>query len=289
MNLQRVMKRTIRLMIRASVLLTAVSGRTSCGTSRSVSRSQGGRPSASSQRQPSAPAHLDLSRKMAKPMEALLREADSWIGTNYQYGGNDRGGIDCSALVMRVFDNALNIKLPRTSREQQEYCTPIERVDLREGDLVFFTVRGGSTVGHVGIYVGNDCFIHSSSSRGVIISSLTGRYYIDNYFSAGRVEQYHALLDDRLRPETPAAAPAPNGNMIASAGAAKTDTRKSTAPAPPRTVRVIPAPAPAADVPEQAASVRTAPASVRTAPAPAQAEPADGEASALEELSEFFD
>ncbi len=275
MNLQSVMKRTIRLIIMASVLLTAVSGLTSCGTSRSASRSQSGRPSASSPRQPSSPVHLDLSREMSKPMEALLREADSWIGTGYQYGGNDRGGIDCSALVMRVYDNALNIKLPRTSRQQQEYCTPIERGDLREGDLVFFTVRGGSTVGHVGIYVGNDCFIHSSSSRGVIISSLTGRYYIDNYFSAGRVEQYHALLGDRLRPETPAKAPAADGNMIASADAAKSDARKSTALAPPRTVRVMPAPA--------------AEASAQTAPAPAQTAPADGEASALEELSEFFD
>lgn len=213
-------------------------------------------------------------------MEALLREADSWIGTDYQYGGNDRGGIDCSALVMRVFDNALNIKLPRTSRQQQEYCTPIERGDLREGDLVFFTVHGGSTVGHVGIYVGNDCFIHSSSSRGVIISSLTGRYYIDNYFSAGRVEQYHALLGNRRLPESAAPASTPDGNMIASAGAAKSATRKSTAPAPPRTVRVIPAPV--SETPAQAASARTS-------PTPAQAAQADGEASALEELSEFFD
>lgn len=272
MNLQRAMKKASGIIFVIALMLTAMSGLTSCGTSRSAtaSRSGGSGQGKSSTHRPAViPEHLDLSRNMSKPTEALLREADSWIGTSYRYGGNDRDGIDCSAFVMRVYDRALNIKLPRTSRQQQEYCTPIARGDLREGDLVFFKTRGGSEVGHVGIYVGNDCIVHSSSSRGVIISSLSGSYYAENYFSAGRVEKYHAMLGDDRRPSVISPVPAADSNVIASAGTKKKDERRSGIPTQAtRTVKVNPVPADG---------------QIPAAPA------AEGETSALEELSEFFD
>lgn len=231
------------------VAVMVMAGVTSCGTSRGVTATAGS--SGSSAGQPVAkPEHIDLSKPMAQPTEALLREADSWIGTAYRYGGNDRSGVDCSGFVVQVFDKALNIRLPRTSRQQQAYCRSIGRNELREGDLVFFTVRGGSAVGHVGIYVGNDMMIHASSSRGVIISSIATRYYIDNYCGAGRVEPYFAMLDGEKRKTAP----------LASAEA-------KIEPAPP-------------------VKMGSAPPAVVT---PAQADAGDDAGSGLVELSEFFD
>ena len=119
---------------------------------------------------------------------SLIQEAQSWIGTKYRYGGNDRNGVDCSGFVLQVFNHALGIKLPRTSTLQHQFCDSISRSMLQPGDLLFFTVRGGRKVGHVGIYIGDDKMIHASTSRGVIISSISQRYYTDNFYGAGRVK-----------------------------------------------------------------------------------------------------
>lgn len=141
-----------------------------------------------------APAHIDFSKISLTPsLEKMLREADSWIGTPYLYGGNDRKGIDCSGFVCQVFRNSVGLSLPRTSREQQKYCREVDREKIEPGDLVFFTIRGGSTVGHVGIYIGDNMFIHASSSKGVVISSLSTNYYVVNYYGSGRVDQFVAM------------------------------------------------------------------------------------------------
>lgn len=135
----------------------------------------------------SLPSNLDLTSRM------LLSEAKAWLGTPYLYGGESNDGVDCSGFVLQVYLKALNIKLPRNSAKQQQYCQPITRADLTPGDLVFFTVNGGSDVGHVGIYVGDDQMIHSSSSKGVIISSLSQKYYTDNFHSCGRISSFWAM------------------------------------------------------------------------------------------------
>lgn len=119
---------------------------------------------------------------------SLIQEAQSWIGTKYRYGGNDRNGVDCSGFVMQVFNRALSIKLPRTSALQHQFCDSISQSVLQPGDLLFFTVRGGTKVGHVGIYIGDNKMIHASTSKGVIISSISQRYYTDNFYGAGRVK-----------------------------------------------------------------------------------------------------
>lgn len=123
---------------------------------------------------------------------SLIQEAQSWIGTKYVYGGNDRNGVDCSGFVLQVFNRALSIKLPRTSVLQHQFCDSISRSMLQPGDLLFFTVRGGTKVGHVGIYIGNDKMIHASSSKGVVISYISQRYYTDNFYGAGRVKALFA-------------------------------------------------------------------------------------------------
>lgn len=126
-----------------------------------------------------------LDRRLA---DRIIDESRRWLGTPYKYGGCDRRGTDCSGMVMTIYLDVAGVKLPRQSRLQQEFCRLIKKNELEPGDLVFFTVKSGSTnVGHVGIYIGQGEFIHSSSSKGVIISSLDQAYYVRHFHSCGRV------------------------------------------------------------------------------------------------------
>lgn len=118
----------------------------------------------------------------------VVKAALEWLGTPYRYGGNDRDGVDCSGLVCAAFLSAENIRLPRTSREQSAYCLPLDRSDLRPGDLVFFTsAPGGDRINHVAIYAGDSCIVHATTSRGVIISNLAEGYWKRHYSHSGRV------------------------------------------------------------------------------------------------------
>ena len=113
--------------------------------------------------------------------EFLLKEAETYIGTPYRYGGTSRAGIDCSSFVKSVFES-FNMNLPRVSADQAKEGIRISTEEAREGDLVFFATRGGSRVSHVGIIHGRDesgnlKFIHSSTSQGVIVSSLNESYW----------------------------------------------------------------------------------------------------------------
>ncbi len=120
--------------------------------------------------------------------KALVKQARSWIGTPYRYGGSSKSGTDCSGMLTVIFKDVAKLSLPRNSAAQQEYCFEVPKRNLEPGDLVFFTTssRGGK-VNHVGMYVGNGKIIHASSSRGVIESSLDEKYYVSHYHSSGRV------------------------------------------------------------------------------------------------------
>lgn len=116
----------------------------------------------------------------------LLRQAFSqWQGTPYRFGGNDKSGIDCSALVQRIYHESFNISLPRTTENQAEKGYLVYRDQLQVGDLVFF--KTGWRTRHVGIYIGRDEFIHASTSKGVIISSLNNVYWKPRYWQAKRI------------------------------------------------------------------------------------------------------
>lgn len=118
----------------------------------------------------------------------LVDEALTWLGTPYRYGGQDYNGTDCSGLTMEVYRKALGIKIPRSSREQQQFCQSISKGALMVGDLVFFsTGRDKNRVSHVGLYVGDGKIVHASGSKGVIISNIGERYYASNYHSSGHV------------------------------------------------------------------------------------------------------
>ncbi len=120
--------------------------------------------------------------------KALVKEAKTWLGTKYTYGGHSRKGTDCSGMVMEVFNEVCGIKLPRSSAQQQQYCKSIKRDDLKIGDLVFFaTGKDKKRVSHVGLYIGDGKIIHSTTKKGVIVSKLDEKYYIRTFHSCGRV------------------------------------------------------------------------------------------------------
>lgn len=124
---------------------------------------------------------------------ALIREALSWIGTPYAYGGESKAGADCSGFVMMAYKNALGISLPRTSADQGKFVENIDKKKLEIGDLVFFHGGKSDRVNHVGIYVGDGKFIHASSSKGVMISDLDMKYFADRYHHSGKVAQFRRL------------------------------------------------------------------------------------------------
>ena len=178
-----------------------VAGLSGCGSSRTVTakragsvgavvtKGKGGGSAGASQR-------IDVSGSLPAETRRLLEEARRWMGTSYRYGGSTRSGVDCSGLTSQIFVNALQIKLPRSSAQQSEYCRRIDRSELMEGDLVFFRT-GSKGVSHVGMYVGDGRIIHSSTSRGVIVSSLDESYYRRTYHSSGRVERYYAMISGK--------------------------------------------------------------------------------------------
>ncbi len=118
--------------------------------------------------------------------EALYDAIQSWIGTPYRYGGTTKAGIDCSGFVGNIYQEVYNKKLQRVANDMQQDCTLISRSELKEGDLVFFTNSKGR-VSHVGIYLKNDIFAHSSTSSGVIISRLGDSYWSKHFYKGGRV------------------------------------------------------------------------------------------------------
>lgn len=118
---------------------------------------------------------------------ALYSFIDDWYGTNYRMGGTTKKGIDCSAFSGTLLSAIYSFDVPRTAREQYRICEKINKEELLAGDLVFFNTRGG--VSHVGVYLANNCFVHSSSSEGVKISSLDESFYSRKFIGGGRVNQ----------------------------------------------------------------------------------------------------
>lgn len=137
----------------------------------------------------------------AERIEQLKNFASGFLGRKYRYGATGPKTFDCSGFTSYVFRN-IGIELPRTSRMQYGLGEKIERTDLREGDLVFFSSpsSGCGKVGHVGIVVDVDpdtnsmTFIHASNSKGITYQKFPdGGYFSRNYIGAKRV------LDDNTK------------------------------------------------------------------------------------------
>jgi len=118
--------------------------------------------------------------------DAVMIKIIELMNTPYLWGGTSTSGIDCSAFCQRVMKFALGIDIPRTSIMQSTVGEEVAREELQFGDLIFFNTRG-SRISHVGIYLGESIFAHSSSSGGVKTSSLNEDYYNGRYVTARRV------------------------------------------------------------------------------------------------------
>lgn len=138
---------------------------------------------------------VDLSRSAElnpENLKLLKKAAYGFLGTRYRFGGTTRKGLDCSSFVQQVF-REMDVRLPRTAREQYEVGERIPYSELQKGDLLFFRTYA-SFPSHVGIYLGNNRMIHASSrDRRVVISSLDTPYYRSRFIGAKRI--------DRVAPE----------------------------------------------------------------------------------------
>ena len=130
----------------------------------------------------------ELLGKWSSPDERKLfiKVATGFLGAPYRFGGSTLKGIDCSAYVRKMYE-FFDITLPRTAREQSIVGVSVEREELEEGDLVFF--RTHRPIGHVGIYIGNNKFVHASyKSKVVRIDSLDMPYFQKRFRRAVRVK-----------------------------------------------------------------------------------------------------
>lgn len=119
--------------------------------------------------------------------KTLQTQAKIWHGTPYQLGGTSRQGIDCSAFVQQTFSEKFAIQVPRSTKAQTTAGFKIKRSQLKPGDLLFFKTNWGGDNLHVGIYSGNDQFIHASTSQGVTTSSLNNQYWQKHFYQARRL------------------------------------------------------------------------------------------------------
>jgi cell wall-associated NlpC family hydrolase len=127
---------------------------------------------------------------VAEPVESTLDKALDLLGIRYRWGGTTpEGGFDCSGFVRHVFREGLGLDLPRSSREQSRSGEPVAKDELQPGDLVFFnTMR--RTFSHVGIYLGDNLFVHAPRRGGrVRIDDMTGRYWTKRFNGARRVAE----------------------------------------------------------------------------------------------------
>ena len=117
----------------------------------------------------------------------LNEQLTHWRGTPYRYGGLSRGGVDCSGFVYLTFRDQFAMQLPRSTIDQTDIGTRIDKSELLPGDLVFFKTGSGENGLHVGIYDTDNTFIHASTSQGVIRSSLDNVYWRKVFWQARRI------------------------------------------------------------------------------------------------------
>jgi len=132
---------------------------------------------------------LALPARANTPPEDIPIYAVSLVGSPYRLGGTSpETGLDCSGFVGHVFRQTTGIVLPRDSRAISEAAQPLALTELRPGDLVFFNTLNRA-FSHVGIYLGEDRFVHAASSRSgaVMVSSLSDRYWRERFDGARRV------------------------------------------------------------------------------------------------------
>ena len=144
-----------------------------------------------------------LGRQVRSATSDLVGSAMNFLGVPYKRGGNDADtGFDCSGFTRHIYENSLGLLLPRKADDQAKASglAPVKRTELKPGDLVFFNTLK-RTFSHVGIYVGDDKFIHAPKPGGEVrVESMSVRYWAKRFSGARRAPE--------ATTPTPAAAPA---------------------------------------------------------------------------------
>jgi murein DD-endopeptidase / murein LD-carboxypeptidase len=179
------MQAAIRIVLLTSIAIALLS---SCKSKKSApQRKPQSTPAASNNRK----EYKDLSERLNIDINKqdnikLYQFVADWLGVPHKDGGCDRRGTDCSCFVRLAYDHAYRKTLPRNSAEMYKQTSRIKQRELKEGDLVFFSIKS-TKVSHVGIYLKGGWFAHVSTSKGVMINNLDEAYYKKYYTGAGTV------------------------------------------------------------------------------------------------------
>ena len=156
-------------------------------------------------RQPASPALIQPGRAIAAAVtprqpassaqssdnaDELISSAMGLLGVAYRYGGTSAStGFDCSGFMQHIFKRSMGVNLPRTSAAQAQMGVGVSRSELQPGDMVFFrTVRG--RISHVGLFIGNNRFIHAPrTGKRIEITSLSNKYWNRKYAFGRRVKK----------------------------------------------------------------------------------------------------
>jgi cell wall-associated NlpC family hydrolase len=132
---------------------------------------------------PSAPHRRDAMQEIIK----------SYLGTPYKWGGSSRRGIDCSGLIMRVYEG-VGVYLPRTADEQSKLGKRVGFNQLTFGDILLFKTGSEGKkreILHTGLFLGDGRFVHASVSRGVVIESIQENHWKASFVEARRLESFN--------------------------------------------------------------------------------------------------
>ena len=136
------------------------------------------------------PEQMPLDESSLAQADFLINTASQYLGSRYRSGGTTAAGFDCSGLMCTTFKE-IDLRLPRTSSGQSNVGTKVKRKQAQKGDLIFFATNRKRTISHVGMITEVSeteiKFIHSSTSSGVIISSLNEPYYAKRFVQINRV------------------------------------------------------------------------------------------------------
>jgi len=135
---------------------------------------------------------------LGKGNHSMVSEALNLLGVKYTFGGEDpANGFDCSGLVGYVAEQSLGLKLPRSSAELAKMGNSINKNELRQGDLVFFNTRG-ARFSHVGIYIGNNKFVHAPRTGAVVrVEDMGVSYWAQRFTGARRLDVNDSYLARR--------------------------------------------------------------------------------------------
>lgn len=141
---------------------------------------------------PDTLGHIYYSKIFDMPVDSManikmFHTVENWMGTPYKLGGSTHWGIDCSQFASKIYSSISGSLVGQTCREIIRRVHRLSQVQLKPGDFVFFKIHGPS-VSHMGVYLGNNKFVHSSVSKGVMISDLTDPYFQKHFVAGGRAD-----------------------------------------------------------------------------------------------------